>query len=263
MRLYSYFAASYCCLLVGAVLTSASGRSIEEATSSTAAAESLQHSVIQQTRQLVQSVAGSTANNKHSPLSLARGLLAADDSAFTTVLADGTTVVSIQPICQALQANFVHNVTCICTGSSVTTFAIHCDYDEPICTPSRSSCGTPRLALSIVNFEAFSATACIYNYTRKTVNMPDTCVSLQVCPPDQPGGIMEFCGCLAEVNGQLCSECNVCRDEQGSVFDSSPTSVAKTGIFMNCTNQNAEFITDSCDVIDLDLDVSGMSAAMR
>ncbi|GKY96501.1 hypothetical protein MPSEU_000609700 [Mayamaea pseudoterrestris] len=223
--------------------------------------------LIEQTRQLIQTVNEATASSPERSLLTIRGLQTQDEADYTTVLDDGTTVVSIQPICRALEQNFVHNVTCTCTGSSLSFFSITCRYDESVCSLTGTSCGSPVLALSMVNFAAFSATSCVYNYTRNNVELPDVCISLQTCPyaTTSDAGIQQqsFCGCMAQVNGKSCSECSLCRaDESGLVMDNSPGSAATTGVFLNCSNQNAEFITESCSALDLDLDVSGLSSAM-
>lgn len=226
--------------------------------------------IVGQARRFVQSVNEATysASKSSSTLPLTiRGLQSTDEIAFTTVLADGTTVVSIQPICRALEQNFVHNVTCTCTGSSLQFFSITCHYAEPVCSLTGTTCGTPVLALSMVNFAAFSATTCVSDYRRNGVTLPDVCISLQTCPTaTSDAGVQQqsFCGCMAQVDGKMCSECSLCQVTGDTLqTDNSPSSAATAGVFLNCTNQNAEFISESCSALDLDLDVSGISSAMR
>ena len=227
--------------------------------------QAFHNDLIHQAHRFVQSVnEATTASTTTSPLTM-RGLQ--DESDFTTVLEDGTAVVSIQPICRALEQNFAHNVTCTCTGSSLQFFSITCHYAEPVCSLIGTTCGTPVLALNMVNFAAFSATTCVSNYTRNSVALPDVCISLQTCPyATSDAGVQQqsFCGCMAQVNGQPCSGCSLCQVSGTTLqTDNSPFSAATTGILLNCSNQNAEFISDSCSALDLDLDVSGMSSAMR
>lgn len=238
--------------------------------------EDLLSSLVERTRRLIQSVSEVTAPSLgqavHPPSPL-RHLVSENDPAFTTVLDDGTTVASIQPICRALEESFVHNVTCTCTGSSLSFFSITCHYAEPVCSLTGTTCGTPVLALSIVNYAAFSATTCVYNYTRNEASLPDLCVSLQTCPAEatsDAGGTgslpthSTFCGCMAQVDGGMCAECSLCKMEgDGVVTDNSPVSRTRTGIHMDCSNRNAELVTDTCSALDVDLDVSGMSSAVR
>ena len=156
---------------------------------------------------------------------------------------------SLQSVCQAMENHFVENVLCVCTGANTRTFSIACHFPQSVCTESDGNevCGRPYVALSMVESRLFSTSACVYDYKRHdSLVLSDTCISLEVCKDEgvDGDGNTQFCTCSAQHGGRPCKECSIC----GNGGDA--------GIFMDCSNVNAEVVTQQCDAVDMDMDLS-------
>jgi hypothetical protein len=176
---------------------------------------------------------------------------------------------SLQPVCQAIQDNFMvksngtqgegreSSVTCVCTGSTTASFAIACEFNDAVCSPLGTVCGRPFIGMSVERYSLFSVTACVYDYNRRGVRLNDTCVGLEVCPSDEyavvgdgssPLGSVRFCGCMAQYGTQVCPKCEACDSGRG--------------IFLDCSEYNAEVVTPQCRSPDVDLDWSGATGSV-
>jgi hypothetical protein len=188
---------------------------------------------------------------------------------------------SLQPVCQAIQDNFVTKsdpqvgeegqaVKCVCTGSTTSSFSIACEFQSQLCSPLGTICGRPFIGMSVERYSLFSVTACVYDYTRRGVPLNDTCIGMEVCPDDEPAGggdgtssesssssssssssplaSVRFCGCTAQYGTKVCPNCTACDSGRG--------------IFMDCSEYNAEVVTPECRSPDVDLDWSGASGSV-
>lgn len=160
-----------------------------------------------------------------------------------------TEAVSLQPICQAIEDNFVEDVSCVCTGSSVRTFSIACHYAQQVCSPSQRVCGRPMIGLSMVESSLFSTSACVFDYQRQRglQKLPDTCITIDVTPHEETGRTT-FSSCTAQHGGQTCEKCEVCGDGEG--------------VSMDCRNLNAEVVTSDCTSVDVDLNIGGVQSSI-
>ncbi len=153
-------------------------------------------------------------------------------------LTDGPT--DLDGICAVVQEAFTTDVRCECFGSPERFLSITCDYQSSICGASGENCGRPLIGVSVVEGKMFSSTSCIRDYQRGSRKlMGETCISVTACENPQDG----LCGCIASYESQVCSSCNVCEGGAGLSFD--------------CTNVNAEAVSEPCKKIDMDLDLSG------
>ena len=153
----------------------------------------------------------------------------------------GLTDNPLWTLCRSLEGQFLNDVQCECVGALKSgTLSFTCRYQEQIC--GDEVCGRPELAATLVNGDVFSASTCIYDYTnqRRNLSYEDTCVSIEICS-DSADGV--FCGCEVSYNAQVCQLCDVCND--GS------------GIELDCTNVNAEAVSNTCRTVDSDLDLAG------
>lgn len=192
----------------------------------------------------------------------------------------GMDTASLQPVCEAIQNNFVtgqganetsSSVKCVCTGSTTSSFAISCEFGEPLCSPLGTMCGRPFIGMSVEAYSLFSVTACVYDYQRRGSALNDTCISMEVCADAYTEGqrallaqdsssagstessssslaSVQFCGCTAQYGSKICPSCSVCDSGHG--------------IFMDCSEYNPEVVTPSCHTPDTDLDFSGVTGSM-
>jgi hypothetical protein len=197
----------------------------------------------------------------------------------------GMDSASLQPVCEAIQSNFVtgqganesSSVNCVCTGSTTSSFAISCEFEAPLCSPLGTMCGRPFIGMSVEAYSLFSVTACVYDYERRGSALNDTCISMEVCADEYAEGqrslseqngtssstagstesssssssslaSVEFCGCTAQYGTKICPSCSVCDSGHG--------------IFMDCSGYNPEAVTPTCHTADTDLDFSGVTGSM-
>ena len=158
--------------------------------------------------------------------------------------------ISLQPVCDSIQQNFNKPVNCVCTGSSVSSFSISCEFSTQVCSPLGTVCGRPFIGMSISGFNLFSVTACVYDYTRRNASLNDTCISMEVCPNSEAQDLSDvsFCSCTAQYGTKICSACSVCDGGHG--------------ISMDCSSFNAEVVTPSCKSPDMDLDLGGVTSSV-
>jgi hypothetical protein len=236
--------------------------------------------------------------------------------------ATGSEEDPIQQLCQLVEQQFNINTTtvrCTCQGRPFGVFSLTCEFQNEVCNEEeftavsasssasqkrrRKTCGRPVIAFTLNGGSAFSAVACVNDYSEKivplgqastnsntsgasnstttvpltnsssnggrrmettttipdssvtlpgapsgtTTTVPDavisyenTCVSLDVCEDPADG---EFCGCEVTFDAQRCAACDIC-GEKG------------TGIQMDCSNINAEAVSEKCQSLDFDLDAS-------
>lgn len=147
----------------------------------------------------------------------------------------------VQNICAVIELSFEGNVECNCVGTLYGSFSIACDYAEPVCNDSDKgrTCGKPKVAVTMVNGVMFSATTCVLEYKRGTVELADTCVFVDACQDDEEG----FCDCTASYDGKICRSCDVCDGGQALTVD--------------CTNINVEAVSKQCSPVDMDLHLDG------
>jgi hypothetical protein len=170
----------------------------------------------------------------------------------------------LQSICAVVEQAFQQNVTCKCAGNVIDNFSIACDYMEKICSGNTTTsgtenqnCGIPQLAISMVNGKIFSATTCISQYTRGSIQLQDTCVFVDACVSDDiaDNDHQPFCGCTASYGGVICDTCQVC----GS---GSKDTTSGNALTVDCRNVNAEAVSTQCTSIDLDLHLSDGAGSM-
>lgn len=154
------------------------------------------------------------------------------------VMTDGP--VDLEGVCAVVQEAFTSDVRCECFGSPERFLSITCDYQDSICGATGENCGRPLIGVSIVEGKMFSSTSCIRDYQRGSRRlMGETCISVTACEKAEDG----ICECLASYESQVCSSCSICEGGAGISFD--------------CTNVNAEALSEPCRKVDMDLDLGG------
>ena len=162
--------------------------------------------------------------------------------------------LDLNVFCPALEMLFQDDMTCECNLDITQPSSISCTLNEPVCTPNNSTCGRPSLQakLEATTFMLDEITACVYDYKQNGQEYEDLCVTADFCTPDG-GFFTELCDCSVSYGGTECNKCDVCKDV-GLI----------NGIELNCTNINAQVVTQTCQGLDFTMDVDkGEAGSLR
>jgi hypothetical protein len=168
------------------------------------------------------------------------------------------TAQALDDLCLHLQEQFYHDVQCDCVGALASaTLSYTCRYLTPLCsTVGPKVCGQPQFAATLVDGQLFSASSCVANYTnaqRELVSYEDTCIAIEVCgdtsmltesnEATKDSNNHLLCGCQATYGSHVCQSCTICDDS--------------SSLSLDCTNVNAQAVSQACRPVDTDWDLAG------